>query len=428
MSTKKSLIYRIIFLLFFSISFRHTIILAHANTNSELANTIVDTIINEANTALSVQNSGNNNNLSTESSANDSSVITTDNQADVSQSVQATANTGHNEASRNISIGGNAGIINTGDALINTSAFVDANQSGTSIINSPSQQTQQSAITSTGNDTSTNSNQTANTSVLTIGNNNAVISQSSVAAANTGENLADRNISIGGNAGIITTGTAGIVTNFLVAANKGVVIVGGEANGNGPGSGASIITTEDNTRYAANSTKNSLTQLTSESSANVNQGCGSSQLNDCVAITGGNTSDRNINRSGSAGIINTGDAILTLLLVADVNKTDNDINLPSSSASLSTDLMSTGDNTSVESNSANNTSVDATQSQQAQVDQHVSAVADTGHNTANRNISFGGNAGMITTGNALIFTSLAALTNTDSSLVALFNSPQWGSN
>src|SRR5690606_17457735 len=59
--------------------------------------------------------------------------VENNNTAVVNQVVNAEANTGNNEASRSISFGGDAGVINTGDATVNTNATVNANNSTTSV-------------------------------------------------------------------------------------------------------------------------------------------------------------------------------------------------------------------------------------------------------------------------------------------------------
>src|SRR5690606_6574078 len=76
---------------------------------------------------------------------------------------------------------------------------------------------------------------------ITVSNgNDATINQVVTADANTGDNRADRNISFGGDAGVITTGNATVGSLVAAQGNNNYVIVGGASNNGGPGAGASI--------------------------------------------------------------------------------------------------------------------------------------------------------------------------------------------
>lgn len=437
MNVRKSLIYPTIPLLFVTLSFAQSVSSAHAQgiSHTDIANSVLAQVISDTNNSVSHQNSGDNNNSSVTNASDSDVSATTTNEADVSQTVTAQANTGYNEASRNISIGGNAGIINTGNAIVNTNALVDVNTIETGVFLSNPGQPLSPAYVLTGDNNTDTTTQNSNQTIITRGKNNAVVAQTTHATATTGDNIADRNISLGGNAGVINTGDAGVITNYLIAANQAVMIIGGESDGDGPGSGASIISTGENSRYTSSSSRNSQLQLSTASTASVNQSCGSFSVsnlsgaaNPCQAITGYNTADRNINRNGDAGVINTGDAILSVLLTTAVNDTQTEVTKPQGSASLASNVVSTGDNNSVDSHITDTTSASVSQNQQAQINQTTTAIADTGHNTANRNISFGGDAGVITTGNAEIYTRFAALANSGQGLISLLSSPQWGSN
>ena len=341
---------------------------------------------------------------STQTSATNS---TTQNTAVIDQTVDAEANTGYNEASRNISIGGNAGIITTGDARVQTELGVEANNSTTSIISGGSAgDSGAMSLANTGDDSSFSDATSQLTSTVVIGINNAVISQTANTTANTGSNVADRNISIGGGAaGVITTGNASTSVGFLVAANNSVALIGGVSDDGGPGTGASIVRTNtgDNGTFTFGNQFSQALAVSSQKTAYVNQNCGT--VNDpCSAITGGNVSDRGISFGGSAGVITTAPANVLLQYLATVNPTQQQITGSSAGVAQAptANLANTGNTTTVADLSSIATNTQISTANSAVVEQTAHALADSGHNTANRNISIGGDAGVITTGNALV--------------------------
>jgi hypothetical protein len=283
---------------------------------------------------------------------------TVENEAVIEQSVTATANTGGNSAERNISFGGHAGVIETGNATVVVASQSDVNSAQTqSHSSSPSGVTGSQHITTTGTTAATSTTSTTNNTTVAQ-SQSATVYQSTTAEATTGNNTADRNISFGGNAGMITTGAAQTGVSYLVAANQGLVIVGGYSVA-GPSSGSSIYVLDGTTRITMSDRR---AQSLTDQQATVIQMCGNPQTAQCSATTGNNSSNRGIAYESDAGVIHTGDAVVFVLLDTVANDTSTSIN--------------GGSGTS-------------TATQSADVAQSVQATANTGNNTADRNISFG---------------------------------------
>lgn len=264
------------------------------------------------------------------------------------QNINAVANTGNNIAERNISIGGNAGIITTGDAHVVTGTQVNANNT-------------------------TQSTDMTNHSVLQNSNRDTFIHYGGM-ASNTGGNTTPRNISIGGQAGVIHTGNAYAGSSYLVSGNNTVALIGGENDTKGPGSGASVILATNGDRHKSTTAYKDQHTTTRQSNneINVSQICGY-----CSVDTGHNTSNRNINTKGSAGVIQTGNAVIAM--TAGIH--------------------------------GNNSTTSAGTNNIATVDQHMNAQANTGYNEASRNIALGGDAGVIHTGSAYIMALLTGMVN-----------------
>lgn len=370
----------------------------------------------DSNNSTDVTNTGDDTTVDSSSEANNDTTVETNNDATVNQTVDATANTGHNEASRNISIGGDAGIIKTGDASVETKGVVDANNTTTGVKDGSGSGGSDTSVTNTGDDSSvSSSNNSSNTT--TVGtNNHATIHQAADTEANTGNNVADRNISIGGTAGQIITGAASTKTSYLVTANQSVMLIGGQSSGNGPGSGATIVTTGDrhSTNISANQHTN--TTVTNTNNAYVSQTCGVNSS--CVADTGHNDASRNINKNGDAGVVKTGNAGVDVALMALVNNTATTVKNGGSTGDNSLGVVNTGDDSNFNSTTNNTNSTQVTNNNTATVDQQVNAYANTGYNTANRNISFGGNAGVIETGDADVKVCMVAEVNETSTKIA----------
>ncbi len=421
MRNKKLLIKKIFYLTLItgyliSFSFLHTIIADEVMPDKEeLANSITEQANNEitqgSSASTEVTNTGDNVDVNTSSESNTEINVDNQNDANINQEVTAVANTGDNEASRNISIGGDAGMITTGDASVNVNGQVNANNNETVISGGQGGGGASSDVVNTGNDLDVSTTSTSNTLTMVNNDNTTTINQVTDAYANTGGNVADRNISIGGNAGVINTGNASTNVNYLVTANGNVTLIGGVSNGNGPGSGASIILTNtgDDSRFTTRSTTNNFIVVTNENRALISQTCGIPEdalpplveTASCFANTGDNTADRNIGVDSDAGVITTGDAQVNVLMAAFANGNFTSIMFDDPAFNNSnSDVVNAGDDVNVTTESTNNTDIDVDNNNQANVNQRVNAEANTGRNTANRNISLGGNAGVITTGNA----------------------------
>lgn len=367
-----------------------------------------------------VVNSGDSVNTDTNSNTESTTAVNNNNEANVSQAVTADANTGYNEASRNIAIGGNAGVIVTGDAAVNVFGVVGANSNNTSVAGGGGGSGNTTTVTNTGNSLSTATNANSQTLTAVNNNNTTVINQVTSASANTGGNIADRNISIGGAAGVILTGNASVNVNYLVTANGSIALIGGDGNGSGPGSGASIVilNTGDNSRFANRTNTQHYLIVSNENRALVSQSCGLPLNNPgllvdaatCYANTGGNNASNNIAFGGNAGAIRTNDATVNVVMDATVNSNKTAVGGSGPGAGDPT-VINTGDNVEVtaDSNQLSSTQVDNINT--ARINQNVRASANTGYNTANRNISIGGNAGLIQTGQATVNVLLLADAN-----------------
>lgn len=361
-----------------------------------------------------IMNTGDNPQTDTAAQNTSATEVNNDNQVAVTQTVQAEANTGYNEASRNISIGGNAGMITTGNAVVNTTLQANVNNNATAVGGSGGGSAAQGSVINTGDGVSPNTTANSTLNTYVTNKNTTYINQLVNSSANTGNNIADRNISIGGQSGVITTGAALTSTNYLVTVNGSVALIGGTDNGHGPGSGASIVllNTGDNSRFGINSRQYTNSAVSNDNQAVINQLCAS-----CIADTGHNVASRNINRGGDAGVIQTKNAVVNVSLLALANTNQSYVNGGSSGSPGQSNLTNTGDNVNTDTNSNSSTNTAINNTNQAQVNQSVNAKANTGYNVANRNISIGGDAGVITTGNAVIKAILSAILNSNTTQV-----------
>ncbi len=377
---------------------------------------------------LQVTNTGDTVSTEQNTEANTLTDVNNTNTTEVNQQVNAEANTGNNEASKNISFGGNAGMITTGNAGVAVSNQTNANNNTTYIDPSAQHVGNNAYITNSGNGlyADTSSQNTRNTNVRN--SNSTYINQGVQSKANTGGNKADGNISIGGLAGVIHTGDAFTNVDFLVTANGSVVLVGGSGDGFGPGSGASIflLNTGDNSRFLSSADRNSRTSVQNSNDLTVTQHCGygvagafvDGQLRGCSADTGNNNSSRNIGYGTDAGVIQTGDAVVAVSTEVEGNTNSTQVQNSSTGNGSETDVVNTGDNAHVANNSSSNTETTVNNSNSAHLNQNVNAYANTGNNIANRNISFGGDAGIIQTGNAYVLVDFNANVNKNGTTIA----------
>jgi hypothetical protein len=391
---------------------------SNANTNTSGATTTLGAnpgnIPADAN--VIVLNTGKNVKLNTSNDQSSTTSVTNNNDAAINQAINGNANTGNNTANRNISIGGNAGTIATGNAAVNSGEVASANSNSTAISGVCQDVVSNVTVYNTGNNLGQHSgtNNTCNTTVTN--NNNATINQVANGVANTGNNTANRNIAIGGGtAGQITTGNANVGSLVSTDVNHNqVVIVGGTSNNGGPGSGANvyILNTADNADLSAYHNSRNATSITNNNSFNGDQTVNSS------ADTGHNTANGNINQNGSAGTINTGNATVNSSLSASANKNQTVIAGSGANATTNVNIVNTGNNLHSDTNTSVDNTTAVTNNNSATINQTVNATANTGYNQANRNIAFGGNAGQIVTGNAIVNTSLNANANQNETLIS----------
>ena len=142
------------------------------------------------------------------------------NMAFVLQSATTFANTGNNRVNRNASVSGDAAV-RTGDAGISNVFGVQANSNKTSINGlglAGSASTAGLDVTNTGDDLSVNGNNSSTTVVSVFNNNGATVTQLICSDANTGDNQANRNASVDGNAGIFS-GNAAMAAALMANAN-----------------------------------------------------------------------------------------------------------------------------------------------------------------------------------------------------------------
>jgi len=361
-----------------------------------------------------VLNTGDNAAVDTSYDQSSTTNVTNNNSATVNQEVNGNANTGGNTASRNISYGGDAGSIQTGNAAVNSSLGTSVNSNTTRVSGTCPDVTTNVTVYNTGDNLNHNSG-TSNTCTTTVTNNNdATINQVVNADANTGGNTADRNISYGGSAGSIQTGNASVGSVLVAQGNQNVVIVGGQSNHGAPGSGANIyiLNTGDGAvlvdprRYSTSTNVVNNNTLTSNQEVNAN------------ANTGDNQANRNINQNGDAGVIQTGNATVNTALSVDANHNDTYISGSGGNATSNVKIVNTGDNLTSDTQTSVDNTTTVTNNNVADINQVVNANANTGNNQANRNIAIGGDAGVIQTGNATVNTVLSANANLNHTVIS----------
>ena len=296
---------------------------------------------------------------------------------------------------------------------MNVIGVVNANSNTTGINGGGGYGSGETDIVNTGDDFSSNTSNSNNTRIAGTNNNSATIYQAANTSANTGNNVADRNISFGGSAGVINTGNAYTTVSFLTTANQSVMIIGGIDDGRGgPGSGATIITTGDRYRGRMGQSTTTNIDVNNHNTAVLNQNT------NVVADTGYNDSSRGISKGGDAGVINTGDARISLYLLAEANNNSTEIDGSYYPYYSPLSVVNTGENSEFSSETETDTDIKVNNNNTASVNQTADLIANTGHNTANRNISFGGDAGVINTGDAVIEACMVADVNNNDTQIA----------
>jgi hypothetical protein len=361
-----------------------------------------------------VLNTGDHAQVDTSKTQSTNTTVTNNNDATVNQVATGSANTGGNTADRNISYGGNAGDIQTGNAAVNTGLSTDVNHNTTNISNVCPDLTSNVTVYNTGNDLS-HTSATSNTCSTSVTNNNkATINQVANSNASTGNNQAERNISFGGSAGQILTGNANVGTVMVTHGNENTTIVGGQSNHGTAGSGANvyIVNTGDGAYLLDPPNSSTNTTVTNNNTLNANQ------VTSTATNTGNNQANGNINQHGDAGAIQTGDASVNTVLGIQANTNETAISGSAGSATSNLNLINTGDNLKSHTGTSVDNSTTVTNNNQATINQDVVAAANTGNNQANRNIAYGGNAGTIQTGNATVNTGLSVNANQNKTSIA----------
>lgn len=326
-----------------------------------------------ASDATTIVNSGDHATVFTSSNQNSSVNVNNTNTAVVNQMVNASASTGSNTANHNISTGTTGTSIVTGDAGLTANFNVNANRNTTLIGQTNPTSANLTDVTNTGDGANVNTSNNTTSAIQVNNTNRADVTQScggmslglnllstdrllgGGCSANTGDNHANGNI--GGAA--ISTGQAGIGTNFQTTVNRNQTVIGDPLGMESSGSvldGTSITNTGDNATVFTSSNNNSTVGVNNSNDAMI------SQMLDAFTNSGDNHANGNI--GGSAVL--TGDAGITsnMNVNANTNATGigNGFGMTPLMSNLN-DFVNTGDNmmanTSTNANSAttlNNTS------------------------------------------------------------------------
>lgn len=390
-----------------------------------------------------ILNTGDNADLSSYYSLANNVSVTNNNNYYADQSVNGTANTGDNSASRNINQNGNAGVIETGDATVNTSLSASANKNQTYINGSGGSVTDNVKIVNTGDNLHSDTNTSVNNSTSVTNNNNATINQTVNATANTGNNDASRNIAYNGNAGSITTGNATVNTVLAANANQNATVISG-AEGTAT-SNLDLINTGDNANVTANTTTNNSVSVTNNNNATVNQAV------NVDANTGNNTANNNI----GGGSISTGGITVNTNVISHANGSYTfviesgttgldvfnqflqmlmgmnlqdvlgagmggaDVIDPGQTGSNNTNITNTGDNATVLANNTSTRTVVVTNNNTANINQSVNVNANTGNNTCNNNVG----SCDIKTGDVVVTTTLLVDANFNFTIIGNVGTP-----
>jgi hypothetical protein len=286
---------------------------ANANTNT----TAISGLGAGSNDSTTLTNTGDDVYLSGFGGDSTNVSVVNANQANVSQSSNSNANTGHNDANRNIGDvslqTGNAGVSNVFGTQVNGNqvaiSLLGANNSSDSL-----------DVVNTGDNVSVscdgnsglvllftqNSNCGDETNIEVVNANSASISQSTSSNVNTGYNDANRNIGLDGAGTDLSTGTAAVANVFSAQANGNVVGI----NGTGLFNGSSDVTEVTNTGDYFSVVGPGTSVETNVTVVNANTVSGS-QSSNSNANTGENDTNRNIALSGNGTSLDSGNAGFT---------------------------------------------------------------------------------------------------------------------
>lgn len=348
-----------------------------------------------ASDATTIVNSGDNATVYTSSNQNSAVTVNNTNTALVNQMVNASTNTGDNKANGNISTGTTGTSIVTGDAGVTANFNVDANRNTTVVGQTNPASANLTDVTNTGDGALVNTSTNTNSAIQVNNTNTAAVTQScggvslgldilstdhlmGGCSANTGDNHANDNI--GGAA--ISTGQAGIGTNFQTTVNRNQTVVGDPLSMASSGSvldGTSITNTGDHATVFTSNNTNSSVGVNNSNDALI------TQMLDAMTNSGDNHASGNV--GGSAVL--TGDAGITsnMNVTANTNATGigSGFGMTPLMSNLN-DFVNTGDdlnaNTSTNANSAttlNNTSALLSS-------QFVYTHSNSGYNKTNSNV------------------------------------------
>lgn len=194
---------------------------------------------------------------------------------------------------------------------------------------------------------------------------------------------------------------AGLLTFAVVASASGVSAQ----------TAGSLINSGDDVRLSQDTSRETRVNVSNSNSANINQEA-SAHIN-----TGGNTADRNIGYGGVSGGVVSGNAFFGVGFDASANSNATVVNVPTSHGSTAqlTDVVNTGDDVSIRSNSRNSTNVSVDNRNDAWINQSAFFDANTGNNSADRNVG----GGSVVSGNAGFGADFSADANHNATAVAV---------
>jgi len=280
-----------------------------ANANSN--NTSVSGLGGQSSSNSSLTNTGDNVNLNAGNKNETNVTVANSNVAEVGQSAMSNVNTGDNTANRNI---GDTSI-KTGNTNIGNvfGVQVNGNQTALSNLGAGANCDNNLDVTNTGDHVNAKGGCNNETNVTVANMNEALISQMAGAFVNSGNNTANRNISLDGGDASIMTGAANIGNLFSAEANGNVTGING-VGGDTMGNNVDVTNTGDHLNVSNAGTH----VVTNVTVANSNGAMVQQNAENCVT-TGDNTANRNIATDGGDASIGSGNSALTSAFLAGAN-------------------------------------------------------------------------------------------------------------
>lgn len=329
-----------------------------------------------------VVNTGDKNTVVNNTNTTTSVVVSNNNTMQVSQTSVSNANTGDNQAYRNIG----STTVDTGNATTNTAQGVTGNTNATQVsMPTTTGGTNLGSVLNTGDKNKVVNNVNTNTAVVVTNNNDAYVKQKSVSDSNTGDNKAYRNAG----STTVSTGDAENNTAQGVNVNHNATVVGGawvsplSAGGNA----SEFVNTGDKNTVVNNVNNNTAVVVTNNNSLGAFQ----------FALSNANTGDNKAYRNTGSTTVDTGDAKSNVSQGVWGN---------TNATSVAMDVMPLGVNLSSTTNTGNynkhynnlntNTATIVGNNNNAGVWQFGLNSADAGYNYAYRNAS----SSTVSTGNA----------------------------